>query len=328
VPPGAGSNFWAGLSGRVSAAPQRELRARLDRRQRALQLVDVFDFDGEVHGSDVVARLRFRRDHVGLLPHQRFGHVAQQPLPVVSADDNVHGVGLGSALAPIGADDAFGKALGEAREARAVAAMHETPRPLVTNPEMRSGGAGLQQRASCVSRRSTPTTRTPLLDCPAGARCGGISCECGALGTSAQRGLQLPRPDFLAPDRREKLLGLVETESLRQVLEARGAFAFALQFALNGSTTCGHHARDFAAVEPLAHLVARARALYIAERGIEPVAARASDFGGNDLDSFRILQPVVEGTIAPFTLAPRQRCPMSVCSAYAKSTGVAPWASR
>ena len=37
----------------------------------------------------------------------------------------------------------------------------ETPLPRVTKPWISSGGAGLQQRASCVSRLSTPTIRMP-----------------------------------------------------------------------------------------------------------------------------------------------------------------------
>src|SRR5712691_4447589 len=114
-----------------------------------------------------------------------------------------------------------------------------------------------------------------------------------AFRPAAQRGLQLPRANFLAPDRREKLVGLAEAEALCQILEAR-AFSFALQLALHRGAAGRDDARDVAAVEPLAHLVARTRGLDGAERGIEPVAARASGFGGNDLDRFRILQPIIE----------------------------------
>src|SRR5207245_11587531 len=111
---------------------------------------------------------------------------------------------------------------------------------------------------------------------------------------AAHRGLQLPRADFLAPDRRKKLIGLVKAETLCQILEARGALSFALQLALHRGAAGSDNARDLAAVEPLAHLVARARALDGAVRGIEPVAARASGFGGDDLDRFRVLQPIIE----------------------------------
>src|SRR6266542_3732958 len=86
----------------------------------------------------------------------------------------------------------------------------DTPRPLVTKPEIRSGGAGLQQRASCVSRRSTPTTRIP-------------------------------------PRGREELVGFVEPEALRQLLEAHGALSTARELALDGGAPRGEHARDFAA---------------------------------------------------------------------------------
>src|SRR5712692_1853389 len=266
----------------------------LDRGQGALQLVDVFDFDREVHRGDVVSGLRLRRDHVGLLPHQRFGHVAQQPLPVVTANDDVHGVRLSTALAPIGADDALGKAFDEAREARAVAPVHRDTAPLgdeSRNPVGRRGLAAVRKlgEQALDADDENPTARwsgpsTVLRNFRRGR----------PLRPTAHRGLQLPRADFLAADRRKKLIGLVEAEALCQILEARGALSFPLQLALHRGAAGRDNARDLAAVEPLAHFVARARALDGAVRGIEPVAARASGFGGDDLDRFRVLQPIIE----------------------------------
>jgi len=145
---------------------------------------------------------------------------------------------------------------------------------------------------------------------------------------AAHRGLQLPRADFLAPDRRKKLIGLVKAEALCQILEARGALSFALQLALHRGAAGRDNARDSATVEHWPHLVARARAFDGAERGIEPVAARASGFGGNDLDRFRILQPIIERDNGPVHLGAAAAVAMSECSAYAKSRASPPAASR
>src|SRR5258708_1391516 len=270
----------------------------LDWGRRALELVDVFELEGEVHGWDVVAGLRLRRDHVGLLPPQCFGHVAQQPLAVVPADDDVHGVRLGTALAPIGADDALGKALDETREAGAVAAVYRDAASLGDESRNPVGRRGL------AAARKLGEKALDAHDENSAARLSGPSTvrrnvlRMRAFRPAAQRGLQLPRAHFLAPDRSEKLVGRAEAEALRKILEAR-ALSFALQLALHRGAAGRDDARDLAAVEPLAHLVARTRAPDIREHGIEPVAARASRFGGNDLHRFRVLQLIIEGDHGP-----------------------------
>src|SRR6266496_857106 len=274
----------------------------LDRGQGALQLVDVFDFAGEVHRGDVVSGLRLRRDHVGLLPHQRFGHVAQQPLPVVPANDDVHRIGLAGATAPFGADDALGKALDEAREARAVAPVHRDAASLGDDSRNPVGRRGLAAARKLGEQALDADDENPAARLPGRSTVRRNFRRGRPFRPAAQRGLQLPRADFLAPDRREKLIGLAEAQALCQLIQARGALSFALQLALDRGAAGGDDARDSAAVEPLAHLVARARAPDVAERGIEPVTARASGFGGNDLDRFRILQRIIERDDGPVHL--------------------------
>src|SRR6266702_1793164 len=123
-------------------------------------------------------------------------------------------------------------------------------------------------------------------------RSGKRSTSRARLGQS--RRAQLPRADFLAPHCREELVGLAEPETLRQLFEAHGALSPALQLALHGGAPRSDDARDFAAVEPLADLVSRARAFDVAERRVEPVAARAAGLGRDDLDAFSVLEPVIE----------------------------------
>src|SRR5262249_58730807 len=93
-----------------------------------------------------------------------------------------------------------------------------------------------------------------------------------ALRLAAQRALQLPGADFLAPDRRKQIVRLVESEALGEILEACCAHALAPDLALDGRAARCDHSGQLAAVEPLAHLVARPRAPDVAERRVEPVA--------------------------------------------------------
>ena len=222
-------------------------------------------------------------------------------MPVVPADDDVHGVRLGTALAPIGADDALGKALGEAREAGAVVTVHRDPASLGDESRNSVGRRGLAAARELREQALHAHDENPAARLPGPNRVRRNFLRMRALGPAAQSVLQLPRTDFLAAYRSEKLVGLAEAEAPCQILEAR-TLSFALQLALHRGAARSDDARDVAAVEPLAHLVARARGLDGAERRIEPVAARAPGLGGNDLDRFRILQPVIERDDGPVHL--------------------------
>ena len=90
-----------------------------------------------------------------------------------------------------------------------------TPLPRVTKPTIGSGGAGLQQRASTVISRSTPTTRMPLpapaaLLCRARPGSGSAAGDRGRLHDRLDRGLDLPRVDLVAADGGEELVRALE----------------------------------------------------------------------------------------------------------------------
>ena len=95
---------------------------------------------------------------------------------------------------------------------------------------------------------------------------------------AAQRSLQLLRPEFLAPGGGKHVLAPGVAELLRQVVQIGAGHAFALQFALHHGASLGHGLGQRLRVEPLPHLVARARTLEVTQRRVHPVAARPARF--------------------------------------------------
>ena len=155
------------------------------------------------------------------------------------------------------------------------------PLPRVTKPTIGSGGAGLQQRASPVSSRSTPTTRMPCprAGCAAAARddfgLGGAGCAAAGCATRVDRRLHLLAVDLVARERGEQILGLRETRLGRERLELERRLAQARELALDHAAALRDRLVVLLRLEPLAHLGARAVALHVAEVGIQPVARRA-----------------------------------------------------
>ena len=59
-------------------------------RQHMLQLRHAVEFDGEGHARRAAARKRLGRRHIDFLARQDFRDVAQQALPVLGIDDEIH----------------------------------------------------------------------------------------------------------------------------------------------------------------------------------------------------------------------------------------------
>src|SRR5207244_11773427 len=121
---------------------------------------------------------------------------------VGTANDDVHGVRLSTALAPIGTDDALGKAFDEASEAGAVAPVHRHTPPLGDESRNPVGRRGLAAVRKLSEQALDADDENPT------ARWSGPSTvrrnfrRGRPLRPTAHRGLQLQRPDFPAADPR------------------------------------------------------------------------------------------------------------------------------
>src|SRR5204863_7931802 len=92
-------------------------------RERALELAEVGDVEGEAHECELVAGLRAHRRDVDLLARERIADVAQQPPAIGRRNAHIHRIGT-AGIAPLGVDQPLGLRLGEALQARAVLAVH------------------------------------------------------------------------------------------------------------------------------------------------------------------------------------------------------------
>ena len=92
------------------------------------------------------------------------------------------------------------------------------------------------------------------------------------------RALQLAVADLAAPDLGEKITGLVEAEPGGELLEtqcrSQSRHPESLQLLLDDRAALRDRRLEILAVEPLPHLGARAVARDVAQRRVQPVAAR------------------------------------------------------
>ncbi|WP_238361252.1 hypothetical protein [Burkholderia thailandensis] len=190
----------------------------------------------------------------------------------------------------------------------------DMPLPRVTKPLIGSGGAGRQQRASCVRSASTPTTSTPV-DAPCAtfaplarfSKCAGASGSRTGRRRVGQRLLDVAQAELFLADDRKQLVRRLEAELRREVLEIHRRLALALQRLFDERATVRDVLLLIDRVEPRAHLLARARAAQIAELRIEPVARRAALLHRDDLDRLAVRERRVERHHRAVDARPRHR---------------------
>src|SRR4030095_11639647 len=110
---------------------------------------------------------------------------------------------------------------------------------------------------------------------------------------AAHRHLQRARPDPLAPDGGEEIVGLGEAELAGERLQIDARRALAGYRALDEGPPRRDRACELLGVDPLPPFAARAGAREIA--GLrEPIARRAAGLRRDDLDPLAVVEPEVE----------------------------------
>ena len=215
----------------------------------------------------------------------------------------------------------------------------DTPEPRVTKPMIRSPGTGVQQRASLISTSLMPCTTTPAS--PRGVR-RRRSVSAGTTSASAWSSADPSSPPcrsmtrlttFCAPTLPSPTAAYSAATSTRCRSLATVCSTSGVSSRCSGRPSL----RSSRAIDSLPRSIASSRRslvnhcrILLRARGLltKPSQSRLGPAPGafdvNTSTTSPLSSVLSSGTSRPLTRAPMQRWPTSVCTAYAKSTGVDP----
>ena len=266
--------------------------------QRALELRHVADLGGEAHVGAALLGLRADRDDIDLLAQEHVRDIAQQALPVVGVNHDVHREDLARLLPPGRIDHPLGVHglhVGEVRavgavDRNALAARHEADDGIGRRRLAAAGEVGQQlvdtddeDAFVAFRRRFRPRLGRDL----------GIVFLVLA-GFAAHRRLQLAQADVTPRRAQVEVVALGERQARRKLVDAQAGLAHALQFAGDDGAPFGERFLQRAGRKPLPHLGPRTVRKQVAERRVEPVARRPALLGDEDFDPLPGLKRRVE----------------------------------
>src|SRR5512139_2245634 len=263
----------------------------LQARQQPRQLLQFLHTHGELHVGILAAAFGVDAQHVELVLGDDVRHIAQQALAVERLQLNIHfecGTGIEH---PFRRHHARG--IG-APERGAVGAVHGKPAP-----DRGIGDDGLGRlRLAAARKRQRHITQPGYGDRIARtgtrARLGGRHQRRGGLARFLQCVDQVALADVAAAERGEKFVDLAELEPLRELLLVRVHHPQALELPVQQGAAETDLLTDVALTEPGAHLGARTVGGQVAERRIEPVAARRTFLDRDDLNALAVVEHGVE----------------------------------